>query len=183
VRRDGLVVRLASSARLYNRIVQIKVAPPAQSGQPCECGLRAEGTQPTCAALRDALLARDFEQPALYWRYHNLAIDAYCVQHAAYVESAKSLAAHLCGLCIAFEYPGHGTARQKLQRWLSTNPPIQKPDLPTFRGALTIADVSGIEDPVEYGKAVNAWARAAWDAYLPLQPLARTWVAQSLSLR
>jgi hypothetical protein len=63
---------------------------------------------------------------------------------------------------------------------LSTNLAIQKPQLPTFRGALTIADVYGIEDPTEYGKAVEAWARAAWDAYVELQPLARTWVAQSV---
>jgi hypothetical protein len=167
----------------YNRIVQIKTARLSRSGDPCECGLRADATQPTCDALRDSLLARDFEQPVRYWRYHNLAIDAYCVQHAAYVESAKSLAAHLCGLCIAFEHRGDATARKKLQRWLSTNPALQKPDLPTFRGALTIADVCGIEDPIEYGKAVELWARAAWDAYLALQPLARTWVAQSLSSR
>jgi hypothetical protein len=61
---------------------------------------------------------------------------------------------------------------------LSTNLAIQKPQLPTFRGALTITDVYGIEDPTEYRKAVEA--RAAWDAYVELQPLARTWVAQSV---
>ena len=146
--------------------MQIKTARPPQSGEPCECGLRADVAQPTCGELRDSLLARDFEQPVRYWRFHNLAIDAYCVQHAAYVKSPKSLAAHLCGLCIAFEHRGDATARQKLQRWLSTNPAIQKPELPSFRGGLTIADVYGIEDPTEYGKAVEAWARAAWDAYL-----------------
>jgi hypothetical protein len=133
--------------------------------------------------MRDALLARDFEQPVRYWRYHRLAVDAYCVQHAAYVESAKSLAAHLCGLCIAFEHRGEAVALQRLQRWLSTNPAIRKPELPNVRGALTIADVTGIDDPIEYGKAVDAWARAAWDAYATLQPLARTWLAQSSGCR
>jgi hypothetical protein len=48
---------------------------------------------------------------------------------------------------------------------------------------LQVADVYGIDDPTEYGKAVEAWARAAWDAYLELQPLARTWIAQSLTHR
>jgi hypothetical protein len=51
------------------------------------------------------------------WTYRRpldqrLAVDAYCVQHAAYVESAKSLAAHLCGLCIAFEDVGAAAALQ-----------------------------------------------------------------------
>jgi hypothetical protein len=179
-RRRYSVVKTGPGADAIIPLVQIKTARPPQSGDPCECGLRADATQPTCGELRDSLLARDFEQPVRYWRYHNLAIDAYCVQHAAYVKSPKSLAAHLCGLCIAFEHRGDATARQKLQRWLTTNPAIQKPQLPTFRGALTIADVWGIDDPIEYGKAVEAWARAAWDAYLELQPLARTWVAQSV---
>ena len=112
--------------------VRTKAARPARSGDPCEYGHRADATQPPCDALRDSLLARDFEQPLRYWRYHRLAVDAYCVQHAAYVESAKSLAAHLCGLCIAFEQGGNAAALQKLQRWLSTNPALQKPELPRF---------------------------------------------------
>jgi hypothetical protein len=62
----------------------------ASGGEVCaDCGLRTGPGEPNCAALRDALLARDFEQPALYWKFHRMAIDAYCVQHAAYVESAK----------------------------------------------------------------------------------------------
>jgi Family of unknown function (DUF5946) len=68
-----------------------------------ECGMRAAPGQPNCAALRDPLLARDFEQPVRYWKHHRLAVDAYCVQHLPYVKSFKSLAAHLCGLCIALE--------------------------------------------------------------------------------
>jgi len=70
--------------------------------------------RPNCAALRDALLARDFEQPVLFWRHHRLAVDTYCVQHSSYVESAKSLAAHLCGLCVAFEQNNDPTALKRL---------------------------------------------------------------------
>lgn len=150
------------------------------AGEACpECGLRTASGEPDCNSLRDALLARDFEQPALYWRFHRLAVDAYCVQHSAYVKSAKSLAAHLCGLCVAFEHGNNADALTKLNRWLSTNPELRKPDLPVFRGALTIADAYGIVDSVEYGRAVTAWARSTWDAYLDLQPIARDWLAQS----
>lgn len=143
-------------------------------GEICpECGIRSGAGQPNCAALRDVLLARDFEQPVRYWKYHRLAVDAYCVQHSFYVESAKSLAAHLCRLCVALEQSNDPDKLKRLQHWLSTNPKLPKPELPLFRGSLTIADVSGIDDPVGYGRAVEAWARSAWEAYKLLQPVAR----------
>jgi hypothetical protein len=152
----------------------------ASLGEICaDCGLRTGPGEPNCADLRDALLARDFERPALYWKFHRMAIDAYCVQHSAYVESAKSLAAHLCGLCVALEHANHAATLKGIQQWLSTNPKLQKPELPTFRGSVTIADVGGIEDPVEYGRAVEAWARSAWEEYRDLQPIAREWLARS----
>jgi len=148
-----------------------------------DCRLLTRPGAPNCAALRDALLARDFEQPALYWQYHRLAIDAYCVQHSAYVESAKSLAAHLCGLCVAFEHSNDATTLSGIQKWLSTNPKLQKPELPKFRGKIIIAYVCGIEDPVQYGRAVQEWARSAWDAYRDLQPIAREWLSLSAARR
>jgi Family of unknown function (DUF5946) len=144
-----------------------------------ECGLRTRPGEPNCAALRDALLARDFEQGALYWKYHRLAVDAYCLQHAPYVESAKSLAAHLCGVCAALEHAGDRAVVEGIQRWLDTSPKLTRPSLPSFRGSLTVADASGIEDPAEYGRAVEAWARSVWEAYRDLQPVAREWLAMS----
>jgi len=67
-----------------------------ETGELCtECGLRTLVGESDCAGLRDLLFARDFEQSALYWQYHRLAVDSYCVQHSPYVRSAKSLAAHL----------------------------------------------------------------------------------------
>lgn len=149
-------------------------------GEVCpECGMRSGAGQLNCAALRDVLLARDFEQPVRYWKHHRLAVDAYCVQHSSYVESAKSLAAHLCGLCVALEENNDPDKLKRLQHWLSTNPNLPKPELPSFRGRLTIADVSGIDDPAAYGRAVEAWARATWEAYRLLHPIAREWLAMS----
>lgn len=141
--------------------------------------MRAAPGRPNCAALRDALLARDFEEPVRYWKHHRMAVDAYCIQHSPYVESFKSLAAHLCGLCVAIEQNNDANKLAQLQLWLSTNTKLPKPELPSFRGVLTIADVSGIEDPVRYGQAVEAWARSAWEAYAQLKPLAREWLALS----
>jgi Family of unknown function (DUF5946) len=144
-----------------------------------ECGLSVDAGQPRCEELRDILLARDFQQPVLFWQYHRLAIDAYCVQHSSYVKSAKSLAAHLCGLCIYFDHQNDAAAMRTLQRWLSTNPQINKPELPAKRGQLTITHVSGIEDSVSYGCAVEQWARSAWDAYENLHVTAREWLKLS----
>jgi hypothetical protein len=153
---------------------------PAHEEICAECGMRSRVGQPNCFALRDILLARDFEQPVPYWKYHRLALDAYCVQHSSYVASSKSLAAHLCGLCVALEQNNDPNKLKQLQLWLSTNPKLPKPVLPHFRGNLTIADVSGIRDAVSYGLAVKAWARSAWEAYRILQPIAREWLATAL---
>jgi hypothetical protein len=148
-----------------------------------ECGLRPQAGQPDCETQRDELLARDYEQPALYWSFHRMAVDAYCLQHAPYVASAKSLAAHLCGLCIAFEHGNSAEQLRQLQRWLSTNPKIEKPALPARRGDLTIGHIYGITDPVQFGSAVNSWARAVWNAYQDLQPLARVWLSMAGATR
>jgi hypothetical protein len=148
-----------------------------------ECGLRTTSTTPSCAALWNQLLARDYAQPALFGRHHRMAVDAYCLQHAPYVESAKSLAAHLCGVCIALEHGNDPEMMRQLQQWLSGNPKLTKPGLPSLRGAITIGDVCSINDPAEFGRAVEAWAQSAWEAYRDLQPTAREWLALSNSQR
>ena len=146
-----------------------------------DCGLHSQRGEPGCSELRDQLLAPDFERPVLYWRYHRLAVDAYCVQHAPYVESAKSLAAHLCGLCIALEMDNDEEAMRRVQQWLNMNPGLDKPPLPEDRGSLTIKHVHGLVDPVAYGAAVQEWAQSAWDAYRDLHLTAREWITRSRS--
>src|ERR1700682_3409581 len=142
------------------------VVPPERC---LECGVRTPQGQPTCPEMHNVVQARELENPAQYWRERRLRVDAYCLQHSAYVESAKSLAAHLCGICIAFEYGNDPAALQRLQRWLSTNPPIVKPAVPAFRGILTVGHVYAVEDSVEYGRGVEEWARSVWGAYRHLQ--------------
>jgi hypothetical protein len=133
--------------------------------------------------MRDELLARDFQQAA-YWRYHRMAVDAYCLQHPLrYCESAKSLAAHLCGLCIAFEMDNDAAILRGIQQWLSGNPAISKPNPPGSRGSKTIADVYGLDEPSAYGRAVEVWARSVWAAYDSLHGVARDWVAHSRRAR
>jgi hypothetical protein len=93
--------------------------------------------------------------------------------------SARSFAAHLCGLCIAFEHGNDQEVHGRLIAWLNTYPSIHKPAVPDARGTLTIRHVSGTDDPLEYGRAVEEWARSTWGAYRNHHELARTWVAQA----
>ena len=93
----------AAKPSVYDLPMQARKPQEFTTGRCDGCGLPADGPRTACEEMRDELLAREFEQPA-YWRYHRMAVDAYCLQHPRrYCESAKSLAAHLCGLCIAFE--------------------------------------------------------------------------------
>lgn len=145
----------------------------------CECGLEPGDAEAGCAARRDRLFARAFEQPALYWRFHRLAVDSYALQHAAYIRSAKSFAAHVGGLCIALERGNDAALHRMLVAWLNGVPDIRKPAISDHRGALTIDHVAGIDDPAVYGQAVEEWARSVWTAYQDTQDLAREWVARS----
>jgi len=102
-----------------------------------------------------------------------LTIDIYCLQHPDdYCVSAKSLAAHLTGLCWALEHGGDEWGLRALQRWLNTAR-LDKPPIPEHRGELTIADVSSASD---YLGAQNRWARSTWAAYADLHDLARGWI-------
>jgi hypothetical protein len=143
----------------------------------CEgCGLPVEGGRAGCRAVFEEVCAREWEHPASY-RYHRMMVDSYCLQHAEeYCESAKSFAAHLTGLCAAFEHKSHPSVLQAVNRWLNGKKlNITRPEPPAFRGALTIAEVRGQEDPLPYAQAVDRWARSTWDAYNTLHPLAREW--------
>jgi hypothetical protein len=130
----------------------------------------------------DELVARDFSDAA-YFRVHRMMVDTYSLQHPdRYCASAKSLAAHLTGLCWLIEHDGNrAIGSDPLRRWLNGKPPIQRPELPAFRGTITIADVRETSDPLAYAQAVERWAHSTWKAYSSLQPLARQWISQALS--
>ena len=137
------------------------------------CGL--PGTAEECQQRFEQFLAQDFSD-ARFFATHRLTVDVYAMQHPErYCESAISFAAHLTGLCVAIEHEDAPKLNMHLQRWLSSRPVLEKPPLPAARGALTIADVDG-SDPVRYAESVMRWAKSTWQAYAPLQPLARAWI-------
>ena len=145
-----------------------------------QCGWAEAGGRQGCRERFEAFLARDFSDP-LFYRVHRMFVDTYCLQHPDdYCASAKSLAAHLAGLCWILE-GGAGTAAgpDRLHRWLSTDRRLDKPKLPERRGAMTIGDLPQASGPGEWEGAVRRWAEATWAAYADLHPVARRWMAEA----
>jgi hypothetical protein len=145
------------------------------------CGFIIEGGTAGCRAKFDELLARDFGD-ALYFRVHRKMVDTYCLQHPdEYCASAKSLAAHLAGLSWFIDNTNVSAAigPEALHKWLNGRKDLVKPEVPAFRGSLTIGHIERDSDPVEYAQAVDRWARATWEAYAALQGLAGDWMRQA----
>ncbi|MDP9266655.1 MAG: DUF5946 family protein [Chloroflexota bacterium] len=144
------------------------------------CHLAVEGGTEACQALFDRMTLRVMSD-ARYARVHRLAVDAYTLQHPdRYCRSAKSLAAHLTGMCCGLEHGGSEATYAALQQWLNGRSPVEKSRIPAFRGATTLADALAAEDPVAHARAVEEWARSTWEAYAPLHALARRWIAEAL---
>ena len=155
----------------------------AETTERCSgCGLVVPGGTAGCQAIMDDLLARDFSNVA-YFRVHRMMVDTYALQHPdRYCVSPKSFAAHLTGLCFLFEHGGgRAVGTEPTRRWLDGPPRIRKPEVPSFRGSLTVAEVREAADPEAYARAVERWARATWEAYSALHSLARLWIQQALA--
>ncbi|HWS89253.1 MAG TPA: DUF5946 family protein [Pyrinomonadaceae bacterium] len=141
----------------------------------CEdCGAFVAGGRGGCLKLFEEVIAREFGDYR-YGREHRLTVDAYSLQHPdKYMRSGKSFAAHLTGACAAL---GHGDARalnQAVQKWLSTNPQVEKPaHLPERRGDLNITYVHSAPDADEHVRRVREWALSVWEAWAEHHALAR----------
>lgn len=140
------------------------------------CGIVVpEGTR-GCRAIFDALTIRQWDRPVAH-PVRRMLVDTYALQHPdEFCASAKSLFAHLTGLCAALEHPEPATLLEGLRRLLDGNPSLQKPALPRARGSTTIAEVAAAPDAGRVVAVADRWARSVWEAYQPLHPLARRWV-------
>ncbi len=141
----------------------------------CEdCGAAVAGGRAGCLKLFEEIIAREFSDYR-YGRTHRLTVDAYSLQHPdKYMRSGKSFAAHLTGMCAALEQEDAAALNQTIQKWLSTNPQIDKPaHLPERRGDLTITYISSASDADEHVNRVKEWARDVWVAWREHHDLAR----------
>jgi len=114
---------------------------------------------------------------------HNLVVDAYSMQHPEdCCRSAKSYAAHLCGLCCAIELGGDPKLYWAIPRWLDGKVELEKPPLLVVRGRLTIADIGASAD-ADHPAQVRAWAANVWEAYAVQHEIARAWMRVALGAR
>jgi hypothetical protein len=153
--------------------------------EPCSgCGLVVAGGAAGCQLLFEQLRSWEYAELGSTYQSQRLTVDTYCVQHPdRYCVSAKSLAAHLTGVCWALEYGGHQSGLKSLQRWLDGPTRIEKPQVPSFRGEVTIADICCPPDAGTYASGIHRWAHSAWGAYSSLHPIARRWVEEALAPR
>jgi hypothetical protein len=148
------------------------------------CGLETPGGSAGCQAIFEELLARDFSDPR-YFRVHRMLVDTYSLQHPdRYCKSAKSLAAHLCGLCQILEArASRSVGDAALRRWLDGTFSLSTPEVPAVRGDLTIASVRDAATPADHAAAVERWAASTWRAYAPLHDIARNWLERAGATR
>jgi hypothetical protein len=147
-----------------------------------DCGaVVAQGTA-GCLKLFEEILAREFSDYR-YGRIHRLTVDTYSLQHPdSYMKSGKSFVAHLTGMCAAFEFEDTFALNQAMQKWLSTNPKIQKPaEIPNERGTLTVTYVHAAVDAEEHIKRVREWARDVWPAWSQHHGLAKQLIGEATS--
>ena len=144
------------------------------------CGIVIAGGTQGCRALFDEQTGLHLTD-VTYFAIHRLFVDAYSLQHDPYIASSKSFAAHLAHLCWSLEHGGsRAVPSEPIRAWVERNPTGTKPPLPPKRGVVTIADVAAAANATAHRMAVDLWARSVWDAYAPLQPLARQWVSAAL---
>jgi hypothetical protein len=148
------------------------------------CGRMVAGGTAGCRAEFDALVGRDFSDP-LFFAVHRLFVDTYSLQHPdEFCRSAKSLAAHLCGLCLILEHEANAsTGAAALRAWLDGPRVLEKPPVPAERGRITLGDVAHIDDAAAWREALREWAGSTWEAWRSLQPIARSWVAAAKAAR
>ena len=144
----------------------------------CTCGI---ASKEKCRELFDATLVKEFSD-ILYARVHRLTVDTYSLQHPSYIETAKSFAAHLTGMCCTMKYGNDRALMKTLQHWLNGKIQLEKPPLLRKVGSLTIAHIAEAKDGKEHAKLVEEWANDVWNAYAVYHRLAKDWVEQAKRL-
>lgn len=153
---------------------------PADDHIPCEdCGAPFGG-RTGCDSAFHELGTRAYADMAFAYR-RRAVVDAYCLQHPAYILSLKSLAAHLCGLCAAVERPSNERATRAVWSELRIPPDARKPDAPAVRGTLTVATVYHAATPEAFRAAADAWIEDVWTAWSAHHALARAWLDYSIA--
>jgi uncharacterized protein DUF5946 len=142
---------------------------------PCEdCGAPLGG-RAGCDAAFHELGARAYADARFAYR-RRAVVDAYALQHPAYILSLKSFAAHLCGLCAAAERAADSRAARAVWSNLRIPSDATKPPLPSTRASLTVTGLLDAATAEDFRAAVDAWVADVWTAWTEHHALARRWL-------
>jgi hypothetical protein len=129
-----------------------------------------------CQEMFDHFLARSFSD-LTYGGFHRVFVDLYSLQHPdKYCDSAKSLAAHLTGLCCVVEHDGDVRVNAALRKWLNGRMELEKPAMPEGRGDATIDRFVGMDD-ADVAAKFEEWCAEVWDAHSERHELALRWIS------
>jgi hypothetical protein len=146
----------------------------------CEdCGASLGG-RAGCERAFQELIARAAADAAFAYR-RRAVVDAYCLQHPAYIASLKSFAAHLCGLCAAAERASDPRASRAVWSQLALPSGAAKPALKRIAATATIAPLIAAATPFDFHAAADAWIAAVWDDWRDYHRLAGEWLDYSIA--
>src|SRR3954470_21874421 len=149
-------------------------------GLACEdCGAPLGG-RVGCDRAFHELGARAMANPVFAYR-RRAVVDAYCLQHPAYIASLKSFAAHVCGLCAVVERAADPRAARAVWSDLRIPPGSSKPALQKIRSTLTLASVHEVATAEAFRHAIDAWIAAVWSDWSAHHELAREWLDYSIT--
>lgn len=145
-----------------------------------DCGALGVDGRRGCLDAFNAVIAREFREASLF-AIHNLTVDAYSLQHPErFMNSAKSYAAHLAGMCWYLEFGAANDTGRAISRWLNGSKKLDKGPAPKprQRGELTILHVRDAVALREHRQRVEEWARTVWHAWRAQHAQARTWARE-----
>ncbi|MDH3270592.1 MAG: DUF5946 family protein [Gemmatimonadota bacterium] len=146
-----------------------------------ECGAPGVADPDACNVVFQTVVGWEFGRPELFG-VHGLTVDAYSLQHPdRYMESSKSAAAHLAGLCWRVEGRDVGDSAsisKRISGWLDGRADLPRVEPPPKgeRGALTIMHVFETEGDARHVERVQEWARSVWSAWTVGHAQARAWL-------
>ena len=136
------------------------------------------GASPGCWAVYGEVLAREYEDYALYAPVHRLTVDAYAAQHPGTPspQSRQSVGVHLIRLHLQLERDlPHEKANDAMLRISARSERFPWLDPPPSPGKVTILDVHQTTNPPEHIESVRRWARSIWESWSPHHATVRRW--------
>ena len=135
------------------------------------------GASPGCWELYGGVLAREYEDYALYAPVHRLTVDAYAAQHPGEPsrKAARSIAVHLGRLCLVLERGLRPERVNAAVQSISSRKHFPWLEPPQSPGEVTVEDVRGAASPEEHIERVRQWAESVWQTWSTHHETVRRW--------